>query len=139
MPNITDDPKAEPLAAETETMPLEGEIAIDEPELEVASNAGADQTGDELSALRAQNAALKEQAARALADYQNLERHVREQRAKTIDVAKIAILESLLQPLEHLRLAAAALKDQGLDMVVSGRRWVSKVWSKSSRLASLLT
>ena len=71
-----------------------------------------------LDQLRLENHALREQAARALADYQNLERRQREERTQTIEFAKQQVFADLLQPLEHLDLAAKSLKDQGLDMVV---------------------
>ena len=71
-----------------------------------------------LQALQAENKKLREQASRALADYQNLERRQRADQAKSIDYAKETIFADLLQPLEHLSLAAASLKDAGLDMVV---------------------
>lgn len=73
---------------------------------------------DKLAALRQENQTLKEQASRALADYQNLERRMREQQSQTYTYAKQEVFDKILQPLEHLDLAAKTLQDQGLDMVV---------------------
>ncbi len=60
-----------------------------------------------------------EQAARALADYQNLLRRQKEEQGKMVQVARTVIFESLLQPLTHLSLAARNLNDQGLNMVIN--------------------
>ncbi len=73
---------------------------------------------DPVKKLQKENQALREQANRALADYQNLERRLRSERAATVEFARGEVFEALLQPLEHLDLAAKTLKDQGLDMVV---------------------
>jgi molecular chaperone GrpE len=71
-----------------------------------------------LAALLQENQVLKEQVARTLADYQNLLRRQKEDQAKVVEYARITVFASLIQPLEHLSLAAASLKDQGLDMVL---------------------
>ncbi|MDO5561755.1 MAG: nucleotide exchange factor GrpE [bacterium] len=60
----------------------------------------------------------QEQAQRALADYQNLLRRQKEDQEKMVQVAKSVIFSSLLQPLSHLSLAAQAISDQGLNMVI---------------------
>ena len=72
-----------------------------------------------LQQLEAENTALQEKATRALADYQNLVRRQQEDQVKIVEYARITIFESLLQPLEHLSLAAKNLNDQGLNMVIS--------------------
>lgn len=131
MATVSDDPKAEPLAEPTVA---DLEAALDATNVPIAgegdeaSGAGAvsattadeGDTGALLLDLQAENARLKEQAARTLADYQNLERRVQADRARAIEWARMTIYEGLLQPLEHLDLAAAALHDKGLDMVVDG-------------------
>jgi molecular chaperone GrpE len=71
------------------------------------------------NAENAENTALKEQLSRALADYQNLVRRQKETQADIVTYARIEIFESLLQPLEHLSLAAKSLNDQGLNLVVN--------------------
>jgi molecular chaperone GrpE len=63
------------------------------------------------------NASL-EREKRVLADYQNLQRRSMEERAAFIKMANKDFCQVLLQPLEHLSLAATNLKDQGLNMVV---------------------
>jgi len=63
------------------------------------------------------NASL-EREKRALADYQNLQRRSMEERVAFIKMANKDFCQVLLQPLEHLSMAAANLKDQGLNMVV---------------------
>jgi molecular chaperone GrpE len=63
------------------------------------------------------NASL-EREKRALADYQNLQRRSQEERIAFIKMANKEFCQVLLQPLEHLSMAAENLKDQGLNMVV---------------------
>lgn len=72
----------------------------------------------DVASLQAENAQLKEQASRALADYQNLVRRQGENSHKITQLAKAEIFTGLLQPLEHLLLAASSLNDQGLHLVV---------------------
>ncbi len=55
---------------------------------------------------------------RALADYQNLQRRSLADRANWSKLATQDLLLSILDPLEHLRLAAEQLNDPGLTMVV---------------------
>ena len=99
-----------------QSQPLSGENAdvagVGEPVADAAHQLS------EVDSLRLENHALREQAARALADYQNLERRQREEKVQTIEYAKQQVFADLLQPPEHLVLAAKSLKDQGLDMVV---------------------
>ena len=77
-------------------------------------------TPDEMIvALELENKQLAEKAARAVADYQNLERRQREDQAQIVSFAQEQVFGSLLQPLHHLSLAAENLKNQGLDMVVA--------------------
>ena len=77
-------------------------------------------TQDEIIAtLELENKQLAEKAARAVADYQNLERRQREEQAQIVSFAQEQVFGSLLQPLHHLSLAAENLKNQGLDMVVA--------------------
>ncbi len=63
-------------------------------------------------------AASLEREKRALADYQNLQRRSQEERVAFIKMANKDLLQSLLQPLEHLALASSNLKDRGLNMVI---------------------
>lgn len=75
-----------------------------------------DQT--QLGELEAQLLVAQEQARRAVADYQNLQRRVQEDRIKLVKLATQDLVSELLQPLDHLSLAAQQLQDAGLDMVI---------------------
>jgi molecular chaperone GrpE len=77
-----------------------------------------DAQANQLEQLQLQLKQAQEGERRALADYQNLVRRNQEERLKTIKFANRELMASLLQPLDHLNLAAAQLKDQGLNMVV---------------------
>lgn len=59
-----------------------------------------------------------EREKRALADYQNLQRRSQEERIAFIKMANKDFCQALLQPLEHLSMAAANIQNQGLDMVI---------------------
>ena len=59
-----------------------------------------------------------EREKRALADFANLQRRSQEERLNFIKMANKDFCQALLQPLSHLSLAAAAIKDRGLDMVI---------------------
>lgn len=59
------------------------------------------------------------QAARALADYQNLVRRQHDDRQKLIRLATMDFANSIIEPLEHLRMAARQLDDSGLNMVLT--------------------
>ncbi len=63
-------------------------------------------------------AASLEREKRALADYQNLQRRSQEERRVLIRMANKDLCQALLQPLEHLSLAAKNIQDRGLDMVI---------------------
>jgi len=60
----------------------------------------------------------QEKEKRSLADYQNLLRRTQEERLKSIKLANQTLLEELVQPLEHLEMAAGQLNDPGLNMVL---------------------
>lgn len=74
----------------------------------------------ETALAEAQTAAqkAKDSELRSLADYQNLVRRTQEDRARLVLFANKDLIEDLLQPLNHLGLAAAQLKDAGLQMTV---------------------
>lgn len=63
-------------------------------------------------------ASLQEQVRRVQADYQNLQRRTVEERAFAIKFANKELFEDLVQPLEHLAMAANELKNPGLNMVI---------------------
>jgi len=60
----------------------------------------------------------QEKEKRSLADYHNLVRRTQEERMKTIQMASRDLMESLVQPFEHLQMASAQIEDQGLSMVL---------------------
>lgn len=60
----------------------------------------------------------KNKEQRALADYQNLVRRTADERVKFSKLAARDFVEGLVQPLDHLSLAAQQINDSGLNMVV---------------------
>lgn len=69
----------------------------------------------------------QESEKRAQADYQNLVRRSREERSQLISFAEAELIGDLLEPLEHLEMAAEQLNDSGLRMVVT------QLWQALSR------
>ncbi|MDP2633010.1 MAG: nucleotide exchange factor GrpE [Candidatus Curtissbacteria bacterium] len=61
---------------------------------------------------------LEDQLKRALADYQNLERRVEEERRLLSQLSSALLIEKLLPVLDNLESAQAHLNDQGLDIVI---------------------
>lgn len=70
-----------------------------------------------IAELEIQLQAARDRELRATADYQNLTRRTFEDRNKMAKLASREVIESVLQPLDHLLLAKNQLKDKGLDMV----------------------
>ena len=68
--------------------------------------------------LVAQLALATEQARRAQADYQNLVRRGQAEKIEFIKFANQELVTQLIEPLRNLSLAAQALNDQGLNMVI---------------------
>lgn len=66
---------------------------------------------------RSSLALAKEKEQRAIADYQNLVRRTREEKASFAKFAAQDLIEDLLEPLEHLSTASNQLNDQGLNMI----------------------
>ena len=73
----------------------------------------------ELAQLQSELQMAQEAEKRAKADYQNLVRRTQEERVQLIKLATLTFVQDILQPLDHLSLAAQQLKDPGLDIVVS--------------------
>lgn len=65
-----------------------------------------------------------EKERRALADYQNLVRRNQEERTRMARFAALDFVETILEPLGHLSLAAQQINDHGLNMVVD------QLWGK---------
>lgn len=61
---------------------------------------------------------LEGQLKRALADYQNLERRVEEERRLLSTLSAALLIEKFLPPLDNLESAQQHLKDQGLEIVI---------------------
>ncbi|MBU0576452.1 nucleotide exchange factor GrpE [Patescibacteria group bacterium] len=59
-----------------------------------------------------------EREKRALADYQNLVKRNQEERVRFLQLANQGLIETLLNPLEHLSMAAKQIDDQGLNLVM---------------------
>lgn len=77
-----------------------------------------DSVQEELASLKEKLQLSEEREKRILADYQNLQRRSQAERLAFIKMANRDFCQVLLQPLEHLSMAAANIKDRGLDMVV---------------------
>ena len=61
---------------------------------------------------------LEHQLKRALADYQNLERRIDEERRLLAHLSSALVIEKLLPVLDNLENAQKYLKDEGLEMVI---------------------
>ena len=61
---------------------------------------------------------LENQLKRALADYQNLERRVEEERRLLSQLSSAILIEKFLPVLDNLESAQSHLNDQGLDIVI---------------------
>lgn len=72
----------------------------------------------QLEQLQQELHSAQEREKRALADYRNLQQRVTQQRAQLYHQASAQFTSSLLQPLDHLRLAAQQINDPGLTMVL---------------------
>jgi molecular chaperone GrpE len=72
----------------------------------------------------AKNIDLKAKLARALADYDNLEKRVLAQRQEFVKFAKAEVLDKLISVLDDLERAEAHLKNKGLSLAVDQFRAV---------------
>lgn len=77
-----------------------------------------DKFQEEIKVLQDQLESAKEREKRVLADYQNLQRRSAQEKLIFIKMANKDLCQALLQPLEHLSMAATTIKDQGLNMVL---------------------
>ena len=72
----------------------------------------------EESHLVSKNRELENQLKRALADYQNLERRIDEERRLLSHLSSALVIEKLLPVLDNLENAQKHLKDEGLEIVI---------------------
>lgn len=77
----------------------------------------ADSLQSELELSQQEAAEAKKQYLRALADYQNLEKRVREERMEIMKIAQINVISKLFPVLDNLRQAEIFVKDPGLKLV----------------------
>ena len=61
---------------------------------------------------------LEERLKRTMADYQNLERRIEEERRLLSKLSAMLLVEKLLPVLDNLENAQSHLKDEGLEMVI---------------------
>lgn len=61
---------------------------------------------------------LEERLKRTMADYQNLERRIEEERKLLSKLSAMLLVEKLLPVLDNLENAQSHLKDEGLEMVI---------------------
>ena len=68
--------------------------------------------------LRQENLSLKDQLARSLADYSNLEKRIESQRQVYVTLATTSIVDKMLGVLDDFQLAQSHLKDSGLKIAI---------------------
>lgn len=69
--------------------------------------------------LESRVASLESRLARALADYENLEKRFGRESSAVVKFANASVLEKLLTVRDHLEMAAAHLKDASLTMILA--------------------
>ncbi|MCX7996305.1 MAG: nucleotide exchange factor GrpE [Patescibacteria group bacterium] len=74
-------------------------------------------TGDELASALEQGAEYKDKYLRAMADYQNLERRVQDERQELIPMIRRQIIKEFLPVLANLDTAEKFITDPGLKMI----------------------
>jgi len=91
---------------------------LDTTEVETDGDSEREDFEARLTVLQTRAELAEEKYKRALADYQNLERHVAEANVRMVKLATKEFVESLVGPYDHLRMAASHLHDKGLEMVL---------------------
>lgn len=89
--------------------------------VKTAGGSGSDQVAElttQLQQARQAETRAKESELRSLADYHNLVRRTQDDRIKLVKFANKELISDLLQPLDHLGLAADQLNDSGLNMTI---------------------
>jgi molecular chaperone GrpE len=77
-----------------------------------------EQLEQELAQLHDALTQAQEKERRAIADYHNLQRRTQSDAARLAKFASKELMAELVQPLEHLSMAAAQLQDKGLQLVI---------------------
>lgn len=80
----------------------------------------------EIEKLESRIAELETLWKRALADYQNLEKRVADQKSMYIKLANMSLIQNLIDVEDDLERASNHLKDKGLEMIVSRLKVVLK-------------
>ena len=75
-----------------------------------------DKSKEEIESLKKQTEEYKNKYLRALADYQNFEKRVREEREEVVKSANKSLILKLLPFLDNLEKAEVFIKDQGLKL-----------------------
>lgn len=83
------------------------------------SDSAHSSTDERIAELEMQLSQAKDSLLRSQADYQNLQRRTQEEKARWLKLAARELITDLIQPLDHLSLAAQQLKDPGLDMTIT--------------------
>lgn len=84
-----------------------------------ASAKHANPASDKVEQLEAELAQAKDSILRSQADYQNLQRRTQDEKQRWLKLAAKDLITDLVQPLDHLSLAAQQLNDQGLNMTIT--------------------
>ena len=94
------------------------EERVDETQDETDESVISEEEGSNVTQLKKQNTQLENSYKRALADYQNLEKRVREDKQNWIQLANRDLLQRLLPAIDMLQLAEKHTKDQGVKMTL---------------------
>lgn len=102
-----------------EEVPVEGNVDIGNVvngEME-QEHSEVDALEKELQKSQQQTQEFKKQYLRALADYQNLEKRIKDERAEIMKIAQANVISRLFPVLDNLRQAEIFVKDPGLKLV----------------------
>ena len=109
--------KTDPTAHQSDSQ-LDGQAESEGVSQDTLDQEMVDQLKTELQQARQAEVKAKESELRSMADYHNLVRRTQEDRAKLVKFANRELIIDLLQPLDHLSLAAQQLNDAGLTMTL---------------------
>lgn len=95
---------------------------IEQPE-EIKGRTQVEEVSSRIQELELELAEAKAAQLRAIADYQNLQRRSKDELSRTVKFATNALVQDLLEPLEHLSMTGEQLKSPIFDMVMA------KLWN----------